>query len=252
MVILKSLIAHGNCEKSVSVAVRYSSLAALLMAGCTAGTSVPAVKAVPPPQQLSGLPAVMTVAQRSTTTVPGTDDKLLLTVDDITRGQVMTSLSRADGQPVLAPRSMRSGESARFEFGGSEYVLTLKALDQSLVGVDRATVAIDAPGTNGLSESEKIDRLISAVESLEGAVFVRNGSEHAPREAAEHLRQKRQAAASRTTRAGDFIDQVASKSSLTGEEYRIRLPDGESVSAREFLHERLRELDAAEGAEAFP
>ena len=39
-------------------------------------------------------------------------------------------------------------------------------------------------------EKEKIDYLIDSVEKMEGAVFIRNGSEHNGIEAAHHLRMK--------------------------------------------------------------
>ncbi|HJW72171.1 MAG TPA: DUF5329 family protein, partial [Geothrix sp.] len=43
-----------------------------------------------------------------------------------------------------------------------------------------------APAT----EAQKIEALIQGVASLQGAAFIRNGSEHTPREAADHLRLK--------------------------------------------------------------
>ena len=37
-------------------------------------------------------------------------------------------------------------------------------------------------------EQKKIDFLISSVETLKGATFIRNGTEHTGKEAADHLR----------------------------------------------------------------
>ncbi len=39
-------------------------------------------------------------------------------------------------------------------------------------------------------EKKKIEFLISSVENLKGAIFIRNGSEHDGKAAAEHLRLK--------------------------------------------------------------
>ena len=41
-------------------------------------------------------------------------------------------------------------------------------------------------------EKKKIEFLISSVENLKGAKFIRNGTEHDGKEAAEHLRMKLQ------------------------------------------------------------
>ena len=82
--------------------------------------------------------------------------------------------------------------------------------------------------------------LISAVESLSGAVFIRNGSEHTPREAAEHLRRKLDASNGAIRTAEDFIQQIATGSSISGEEYQIRFTDGRSVPAHEYLREELQ------------
>ena len=41
-----------------------------------------------------------------------------------------------------------------------------------------------------LSEPQKIEALITSVEQLKGAVFIRNGSEYSGAQAAHHLRMK--------------------------------------------------------------
>ena len=47
-------------------------------------------------------------------------------------------------------------------------------------------------------EKKKIEFLISSVENLKGAKFIRNGSEYDGKEAAEHLRMKLQNACGRS------------------------------------------------------
>ncbi|HTN01022.1 MAG TPA: DUF5329 family protein [Planctomycetaceae bacterium] len=219
-----------------------------LTVGCSGSSTAPAPP--PSPRRLAGLPISLTVDQRTTTPIPGSHDEVLLTVDDITRGQVMASLSRADGRTVLAPRSLQPGESAEFVLDDVQYLLHLKELRQSLVGTDAASFEISIGGTTELSEAEKIERLIAAVESLQGAEFLRNGTGHSPQEAAAHLQQKRRATAARVTTARAFVDEVASKSSITGEEYQIRLPDGRTVTARTFFDERLAELESTRSSPA--
>ena len=121
-------------------------------------------------------------------------------------------------------------------------------LDNALIGEDFATFTLaEAAQGETLTEAQKIERLIARVESLEGATFVRNGSEHSPAEAAKHLREKRDRAGDALKTAEEFIEQVGSKSSLSGEEYEIRFRDGRVVKAGEFLRGALKEM-AAEAA----
>jgi hypothetical protein len=104
------------------------------------------------------------------------------------------------------------------------------------------------PGkTPPLSEEEKIGRLIKLVADSKVS-FIRNGKEHTPAEAADHLRTKRKYAGDKIRTARDFIEQLASKSSASGKPYLIRTAEGKEVPAGEWLSERLRALENA-GAE---
>jgi len=93
-------------------------------------------------------------------------------------------------------------------------------------------------------EAQKIEALIQAVADLQGAVFLRNGTEHAPKEAAEHLRLKWKNAGGKVKNAPDFIRICASASSLSGRPYEIRLADGRRVLARDWLWTELKRMDA--------
>jgi hypothetical protein len=94
-------------------------------------------------------------------------------------------------------------------------------------------------------EAAKIEALIQAVASLQGATFVRNGSEHTPKEAADHLRLKWKNAGGRVKTAPDFIKYCASGSSLSGRPYEIRLKDGRTVLARDWFWTELKRLEAS-------
>jgi hypothetical protein len=196
-----------------------------------------------PAFKLTNLPAEVTVTQRSTTVVPGSNGELLLTLDDITRGQVMASLATASGETVLPPRSMSSDDVARLKIGKSYYSLKLRQLNNALVGEDVATFIISESSDSVLTEEAKIERLIAAVGELQGAMFLRNGAEHSAAEAADHLRMKWRAAGSKIRTAQQFIEGVASKSSTSGEPYQIRMPDGKVVQADAYLREQLREIE---------
>jgi uncharacterized lipoprotein YajG len=87
----------------------YLLLAVVLVAGCSPEPSpLPAAETTP---LFSVLPIEMTVKQRSTTVVPGSGGAVFLTIDDITRNQVMASLADKDGGVLLAVTSFKPGDS---------------------------------------------------------------------------------------------------------------------------------------------
>jgi hypothetical protein len=91
-------------------------------------------------------------------------------------------------------------------------------------------------------EKKKIEFLLSSVENLKGAVFIRNGSEHSDgKAAAAHLRMKLKNAGGRVQTADDFIKLCASQSFLSGKPYMIRLPNGKTIKSEEYFREKLKE-----------
>jgi len=104
----------------------------------------------------------------------------------------------------------------------------------ALAGVVRA-------GT--LSEAEKIESLIRAVEAMP-ARFVRNGTEYDAKQAADHLRFKLNKAGSRIKTAEDFITYCGTQSWMSGKKYRIKFADGRVIESEVYLREKLRELES--------
>jgi len=94
------------------------------------------------------------------------------------------------------------------------------------------------------AEAAKIHQLIAAVETLEGAQFIRNERAYDAKAAADHLRLKLKTAGSRVKTADDFIRLCGSRSSLSGEKYRIRFADGTTVDSEVFFRNRLKTLPA--------
>src|SRR5438105_157904 len=85
-----------------------------------------------------------------------------------------------------------------------------------------------------MTENQKIESLISSVENLKDAKFIRNGKEYDSKAAADHMRNKWRYARGRIKTARDFIQLVASKSSESGQPYMIRFKDGKEVASEEF------------------
>ena len=144
----------------------------------------------PPPISLDS-PVEFTVTQRSTAPLPKSDDTLLLTLDDITAGQVLVTLSWDDGESVLPMRSLRQNDILPFTLGKHVYKLKLKQLTNLVFGDDfalfqlwPATVEVEKL----LLEQDEIEKLISSLRQLSDAKFIRNGKEYSVDEAVAHMK----------------------------------------------------------------
>ncbi|TGK01296.1 hypothetical protein EHQ53_08680 [Leptospira langatensis] len=88
----------------------------------------------------------------------------------------------------------------------------------------------------------EIRSLVASLDSCKGCVFIRNGSEHKLDEAKAHLLRKYDSAKSQIKTTEDFIRGIASKSSITGTPYKIRMADGKEIESEKWLFEKLNEL----------
>ena len=195
-------------------------------------------------QLLVNLPIEMTVKQRSTVVVPGSNKQLELTIDDITRGQVMATLSGAAGPAVVPRMSLVTGRGRRFVWAGEEYRLKVKKLNNALIGEDFAEFVIDKPGPK-LTEEAKIEALLAVIAEADGVEFIRNDKSHTGKQASDHLRMKWKAVDKELT-ALQFIEQIASKSSVSGKAYEAKSDDGAKVPVELLMRARLLELEADE------
>src|SRR5512140_1830164 len=91
------------------------------------------------------------------------------------------------------------------------------------------------------TEKAKIDFLLSSIENMKGAKFIRNGTEYDGKKAAEHLRMKLKAVGEKVQTADDFIKLCASKSYISGKPYTIRFSDGKTENSEQYFRERLKE-----------
>ncbi len=85
-------------------------------------------------------------------------------------------------------------------------------------------------------DQDRIRYLISHVEGMKEAAFVRNGSSYGSRIAAYFLRKKWEANQDKVRTAEDFIETIASKSSTTGKPYLIRFKNGQEIECGKYLH----------------
>lgn len=94
------------------------------------------------------------------------------------------------------------------------------------------------------TSEEEINGLIRAIERS-GCQFIRNGASHSAAEAAEHLRLKYRKGRAYAKTAEDFIEHLASQSSLTKSPYYLITPKGEKITSRVWLQQELTRLRAA-------
>ena len=89
-------------------------------------------------------------------------------------------------------------------------------------------------------EQQRIDYLIGSLAHLQGAVFIRNGSEYNATDAQQHLRHKLAFAGERIKTAEQFIKYCASQSSVSHQPYRIRFANGQTVNTATFFEQELK------------
>ena len=96
------------------------------------------------------------------------------------------------------------------------------------------------------AEQVRIERLLKAVEAHTELRFVRNGSDYSAAEAVDFLRRKLGSSyGEKVKTVHDFIEQCATRSSSSGEMYRVKLSDGRLIPAGEFLRLELARIEAA-------
>ena len=213
----------------------------LILAGCTR-KQVSEVQP-PPPPPIKNLPVEFTIAQRTEHTVAGIEGDLAVFIDDITAGQVVVTLKDTEENIVFGPVSMQEKVAQDFRFKDFPLQIVLTKLDNALIGEDFATFRIQAQ-PQGLTESEKIEGLIESLKKLpEGTQFIRNGKKNSVQEAVELLLKKRKATKGKITQANEFLEKVASKSSVSGKPYSIQYPDGQTENAEVYLRQQLEVLE---------
>ena len=116
-------------------------------------------------------------------------------------------------------------------------IRTLVFLSLLLLGA--ASLATAA--TANLSEQEKISYLLNVIGTSK-VIFVRNGVEYPGTEAKLHLQRKLEASGNSIKTADDFINNIASHSSMTGKPYYIEFPDGTKIESEIWLRDRLSQF----------
>ena len=84
----------------------------------------------------------------------------------------------------------------------------------------------------------RIETLLKLMETSD-VTFIRNGTEYRGEKAVSHLRRKWRAAGNRIQTAEQFVEHLGSRSSMTGEVYRVRTKDGVTHDAGPWMREQI-------------
>ena len=179
-------------------------------------------------------PSPVCVVQRTSEPVPGSGGQLRLEAGDVTGGQVLVRIVDEAGNVVLPQRSMRPGDTATFDWKGRQDTIGLVRLVNFLIGDDFAEFYVGTP--TGVARSQ-IEAMLRRIETSDGK-FIRNGKVYDGKSAAAHLRMKYEMAGGRIGSASEFLEHVATKSSLTGEPYEVQF-GGDPMPLAEWLRQDL-------------
>jgi len=86
----------------------------------------------------------LTILQRRSKPIPGSDERILVRFGDVTAGQTLVSVRTDEGDVLLDDTSLRPGEAAGFRVGEKPFTLKLRELKNFLVGDDFGVVEITA------------------------------------------------------------------------------------------------------------
>jgi hypothetical protein len=110
-----------------------------------------------------------------------------------------------------------------------------------VLGAGLGTPARAKPST---AEQARIDKLIDAVAKRTDMVFVRNGKDYSCVQAAEFLRGKLKWRVDKVATVQDFIEQIGTRSTTSGDIYKVRLADGRTLTSADFLRQELRRVES--------
>jgi len=120
----------------------------------------PEVKRTPPPSlKLPERSVEITITQRETRPVPGSEGTVRIKIGDVTNGQVFLEVL-TDNQTLVPRKSLRQGDAVEFSLDGKKYLVRLAELHDILIGEDWAKVTVeevgapDAPKKKGKKKRE--------------------------------------------------------------------------------------------------
>ncbi|MFH1421696.1 MAG: DUF5329 family protein [Planctomycetota bacterium] len=200
------------------------------------------IKEKPDNIEMKGNITSFIVYQHRCGSIPGTNDYLLVRLDDITGGQVLLSIENANYKSIIDKTAVKAGDVLEFTFGENKYKLFVKQLVNVLIGDDWSEIEVFQLDAN---ERTMIFHLLKEIEESD-MTFIREGKEYTAREAAAHLRGKFEKEISGVNSLDEFIEKIASSSSTTGNPYYVKLKDGTKLTSAEWLKKKAENIKKKE------
>lgn len=97
-----------------------------------------------------------------------------------------------------------------------------------------ANPALAANNTDSSAEINRIHSLIKKVERSD-VVFIRNGEEYSPEQAASHLRRKLYWAGDKVDTYDKFLEYIATKSYSSGKPYYVKTANANVMTAANWI-----------------
>ena len=137
------------------------------------------------------------------------------------------------------------GKGAAMEHGTPRFAPSRRATLLALV----ACMCLSATPAFALSDKEeaRVLAMLALLEKRSDLVFIRNGDSHSAVDAAAHLRLKLARTRSRLDTAEQFVDKVASSSSVSGAPYLIQQYGKPFEPAKPFLQQLLKQAGQPSG-----
>ncbi len=181
----------------------------------------------------------ISIIQRRSIDIAGFRMNMHLKIDDITAGQTILCIEDSN---IILQQSVHEGDAHNFKFDGVPYTIKCKKLINHFLDEDNAIFTIikdsSTKESTTLTEEEKIEKLLYIIAHT-NLIFIRNGDEHKPAEAASHLRSKWDYAKNDIHTVDDFIKKIGSKSSSSGKPYEVKFPNGKTIPAEIWMREQI-------------
>ncbi|HNO78543.1 MAG TPA: DUF5329 family protein [Phycisphaerae bacterium] len=191
---------------------------------------------VPPTRLSIDKKTTFTALQKRYAYLPGSRDRLRVYAGDITHGQITLSVFGRDRNVPLVPTTrLYETQHIVLPLDDETYVIEVEALHNYLMGDDYADLSI-APEAEW--HRDKIEFMLNAIDQSE-FTFIRNGKPFDGQSAAKHLRNKLATSPTPVTKVDAFIEDFASRSSMTDEPYKVLTADGRELELGQWLRSLL-------------
>ena len=102
-------------------------------------------------------PARLTVIQRQTKAIPGSNKTITVKLGDITGGQVLTSVHGFLGERIVDTVSLREGDVVPLQLSGDRYYLRLVELRNLVIGDDFAVFEVSSAQSDARGPGVVVD-----------------------------------------------------------------------------------------------